>query len=206
MASGMTNASPAGCGVGGGGTGRSVAVGAGGRFAFAFERQSDGVNARLSLASTSALVRGTPEHAALASACAVLIGSQLLGRNCRTYNSDLGVHTPSGLATYPDVTVVCGASARDAEDSLAVTNPILIVEIVSRSTEQYDRGAKFEHYRSLASLQQYVLVAQERRSIEVRSRGEDGNWTVTFTGEGENAELVMGLRLDVRELYDAATE
>src|SRR4029079_7517026 len=105
---------------------------------------------------------GTPEHAALASACAVLIGSQLLGRNCRTYNSDLRVHTPSGLATYPDVTVVCGASARDAEDSLAVTNPILIVEIVSRSAEQYDRGAKFEHYRSLASLHQYVLVAQER--------------------------------------------
>lgn len=57
MASGMTNASPAGCGVGGGGTGRSVAVGAGGRVAFAFERQSDGVNARLSLASTSAPVR-----------------------------------------------------------------------------------------------------------------------------------------------------
>ncbi|HEY0160120.1 MAG TPA: Uma2 family endonuclease [Thermoanaerobaculia bacterium] len=94
---------------------------------------------------------------------------------------------------------------RDTEDRNAVTNPLLIVEVVSRATEQYDRGDKFEHYKSLPSLRQVVSVGQRERAVEVWSRGESG-WSRVVAGEGEIAELSsIGARLDVREVYEAAT-
>jgi Uma2 family endonuclease len=150
-----------------------------------------------------AMAGGTPEHAALAAAVITLIGPQLRGGECRPYNSDLRVRTPTGLTTYPDVTVICGRREIDGGDSLAVTNPALIVEVLSRSTEEYDSGAKFEHYRSVPSLREYVLVSHRERSVEVRSREEDG-WRTTVVREGAVVQLSVGARLDVRELYDAA--
>jgi Uma2 family endonuclease len=152
-----------------------------------------------------AMAGGTPEHAALAAAAITLLGPQLRGGQCRPYNSDLRVRTPSGLTTYPDVTVICGPRELDAADSLAVTNPTLIVEVLSRSTEEYDSGDKFEHYKTLPSLREYVLVSHRERSVEVRSREADG-WGTTVVHEGEFATLSIGARLDVRELYDAAAE
>jgi Uma2 family endonuclease len=88
---------------------------------------------------------------------------------------------------------------------LAVTNPTLIVEILSRSTEEYDSGDKFEHYKTFPSLREYVLVSHRERSVEVRSRGEDG-WLITIVHEGAIAALSIGARFDIRELYDAAAE
>jgi Uma2 family endonuclease len=152
-----------------------------------------------------AMAGGTPEHAALAAAAITLMGPQLRGGECRPYNSDLRVRTPTGLTTYPDVTVVCGPCEIDSIDPLAITNPTLIVEVLSRSTEEYDSGDKFEHYRTFPSLREYVLVSHSERSVEVRSRGTDG-WRTTIIHEGAIAELSIGARLDVRELYDAAAE
>src|SRR5436853_2984703 len=113
-----------------------------------------------------AMAGGTPEHAALAAAVIGLLFPQLRDGRCRAYDSDLRVRTPSGLATYPDVTVICGPTERDAADLQAVTNPMLIAEVLSRSTEEYDAGDKFEHYKTIASLQQYVLVSHRDRSVE----------------------------------------
>lgn len=152
-----------------------------------------------------AMAGGTPEHAALAAAVITLLGPQLRGSECRPYNSDLRVRTPTGLTTYPDVTVICGPREIDDVDSLAITNPTLIVEVLSRSTEEYDSGDKFEHYRTFPSLREYVLVSHRERSVEVRSRGED-TWETTVVPEGGIVELSIGARLDVRELYDAAGE
>ncbi|MEA2490175.1 MAG: hypothetical protein QOH21_1967 [Acidobacteriota bacterium] len=152
-----------------------------------------------------ALADGTPEHAALAAAVITLLGPQLRGGACRPYNSDLRVRTPSGLTTYPDVTIVCGPRQVDDIDRLAITNPALIVDVLSRSTEEYDSGDKFEHYKTFPSLREYVLLSHRDRSVEVRSRGE-GGWRVTVVHEGAIAELSIGARLDVRELYDAAAE
>ena len=152
-----------------------------------------------------AMAGGTPEHAALAAAVITLLGPQLRGGNCRPYNSDLRVRTPTGLTTYPDVTVICGTRAIDDVDPLAITNPTLIVEVLSRSTEEYDSGDKFEHYKTFPSLREYVLVSHRERSVEVRSR-EEGGWQTSVVREGAITDLSIGARLDVRELYDAAAE
>jgi Uma2 family endonuclease len=152
-----------------------------------------------------AMAGRTPEHAALAAAVITLLGPQLRGGECRPYNSDLRVCTPTGLTTYPDVTVICGPCELDGTDSLAITNPALIVEVLSRSTEEYDSGAKFEHYKTFSSLREYVLVSHRERSVEVRVREGDG-WRTTVVQEGGVLELSVGARLDVRELYDAAAE
>ena len=120
---------------------------------------------------------GTPEHAALAAAVIGLLFPQLRRGRCRPLDADLRVRVAeTGLATYPDVTVVCGARERDSVDGHAVTNPTLIVEVLSPSTESYDRGDKFEHYKCLPSLREYVLVSHRERRVEVWTRG-DGGWS-----------------------------
>jgi Uma2 family endonuclease len=153
-----------------------------------------------------AMAGGTPEHAALAAAVIGLLFPALRAGRCRAYDADLRVRTPTGLATYPDVTVVCGPRERDGEDAQAVTNPTLIVEVLSRSTEEYDRGDKFEHYKSVRSLEQYVLVSHRDRLVEVWTR-ERGGWTAAIAREGDIAPLgSIQAQLDVRELYEAAAE
>jgi Uma2 family endonuclease len=102
---------------------------------------------------------------------------------------------------------VCGPVERDLEDPLSAVNPTLLVEVLSESTARYDRGAKFEHYKKLQSLQQYVLVSHAGRSVEVWTRGAGDAWSSRVTGEGDEADLSsVGARIDVRELYDAAAE
>jgi Uma2 family endonuclease len=155
-----------------------------------------------------AMAGGTPEHAALAATVIGLLFSQLREGRCRAHDADLRVRVPeTGLATYPDVTVICGPRQRDPDDDQAVTNPTLIVEVLSRSTEEYDRGDKFEHYKRLASLREYVLVSHRERSVEVWMRSADGEWGCTVSRDGDVAELgSIGARLDVGELYGAAAE
>jgi Uma2 family endonuclease len=152
-----------------------------------------------------AMAGGTPEHAALAAAVITLLGPQLRGGECRPYNSDLRIRTPTGLTTYPDVTIICGPRRVDGVDPLAITNPAVIIEVLSRSTEEYDSGDKFEHYKSCSSLREYVLVSHRERSVEVRSREEDG-WRSAVVQEGAIAARSIGARLDVRALYESAAE
>ncbi|HEV7424752.1 MAG TPA: Uma2 family endonuclease [Thermoanaerobaculia bacterium] len=153
-----------------------------------------------------AMAGGTPEHAALAAAAIGLLFSQLRGSGCRAYDADLRVRTRSGLATYPDVTVICGPTERDETDPQAVTNPALIIEVLSRSTEDYDAGDKFEHYKTLPSLRQYVLVSHRERSLDVWTFRDEAGWQHAIVREGEAAHLSIGARLDVRELYESAGE
>jgi Uma2 family endonuclease len=116
------------------------------------------------------------------------------------------VRSATGLATYPDVTVLCGPARHDAEDPLAISNPSLIIEVLSPSTEDYDRREKFEHYKSLETLEQYVLISHREHSVEVWTRGDDDRWTSAIVRDGQVAELAVGARLDVHELYEAAAE
>jgi Uma2 family endonuclease len=153
-----------------------------------------------------AMAGGTPDHTALAAAASGLLFGQLRGGNCRAYDANLRVRTPSGLSTYPDVTVICGPSERHEDDPQAVTNPALIIEVLSRSTEDYDEGDKFAHYKTITSLKQYVLVSHRDRSLKVWTRENDNRWRSAIVREGAPAELLVGARLDVHELYEAASE
>jgi Uma2 family endonuclease len=110
------------------------------------------------------------------------IGIRLKGKPCRVYDSNLRVgipHTPRYM--YPDKLVVCGNPEFDPRDkkNLSVTNPRLVVEVISDSSEKRDRGEKFTRYRKLDSLQEYVLVSQDRPQIEPFFRQRDGTWLLT---------------------------
>ena len=155
-----------------------------------------------------AMAGGTPAHAALQLAVPSLLFPQLRTGRCRALGSDLRVRVlATGLATYPDVTIVCGPREVDPEDANSVINPTALVEVLSPSTEEYDRGEKFAHYKRIPSLRQYVLVSSDGHRVEVWTRGEDGAWSALVSTDGQVADLAsVGARLDVRELYEAAAE
>lgn len=148
---------------------------------------------------------GTPEHAAMAAAITSLLGRQLSSTPCRVYSSDLRLRVlATGLATYPDVTVVCGPSERDPASHTHVTNPKLVVEVLSPATAEYDRGKKLEQYQRIDSLEAVVLVDHERPRIELWTRGPAG-WQRAAFGAGEVVPLpAIRCTLPVDEVYAAA--
>ena len=106
--------------------------------------------------------------------------SQLKGRPCTTYPSDMRVKvSPTGLYTYPDVTVVCGEARFEDNEQDTLLNPTLIVEVLSESTEACDCGGKFAHYRKLTSLMEYVLITQTKPHIEHYLRKPDNRWLLS---------------------------
>src|SRR5207249_4765417 len=114
---------------------------------------------------------GTPEHGRLALAVSGELRALLRGRPCTLYSSDVRVRIEAtGRSTYPDFSVVCGKRLTAKDDKDAITNPIVIVGVLSDTTEASDRGEKFSHYRQLASLKEYVLVSQKDPHIEVFRR------------------------------------
>jgi Uma2 family endonuclease len=155
-----------------------------------------------------AMAGGSPMHAALQLAVAALLFPQLRAGRCRAYGSDLRVRVrATGLATYPDMTIVCGPRELDPDDANSVTNPTLVCEVLSPSTETYDRGEKFAHYKRIPTMRQYVLVSADDHRVEVWTRGADDGWTPAVATDGALADLgSVGARLDVRELYEAARE
>jgi Uma2 family endonuclease len=146
---------------------------------------------------------GTPEHARMAMAVGAALTAALRGKPCAVYSSDVRVRVAeTGLDTYPDVTVVCGGERRDAGDPLALTNPVVLVEVTSDSSEAYDRGDKFDHYKRIEALRQFVVVSHRARRVEVFSRGGDGSFTASSYGPGQRVVLAsIGCELEVDEVY-----
>jgi Uma2 family endonuclease len=103
-----------------------------------------------------------------------LFDAALAGSSCEAFGSDMRVSTPSGLYTYPDASIVCGPKVTDASET--ISNPIVIVEVLSDSTRNYDRGEKFELYRSISTLRHYLLIEQTFQHVEHR-RFENGSWS-----------------------------
>jgi Uma2 family endonuclease len=147
---------------------------------------------------------GSPDHAGLSAAVLLALGTQLRGKRCRVFTADLRVRVlATGLSTYPDVSVVCGPLELDPDDRNAVTNPVVLVEVLSSSSEAYDRGEKFGHYRRIPSLLEYVLVSQRSPKIEVFRKNDDGKWVLAEeASSGEMARLAsIGCELWVSEVY-----
>lgn len=153
-----------------------------------------------------AMAGGTIEHGALTVAVGAALSSALRDRPCRVLSLDVRVRVKAtGIAVYPDVSVVCARLEVDPDDTHGVLNPSLIVEVLSDSSEAYDRGAKAAHYRRIPSLREYVLVSQREPLIEVYRRNERGNWElVAEARQGERAELTAcgaPIALDVDAIY-----
>jgi Uma2 family endonuclease len=150
-----------------------------------------------------AMAGATEAHNILAANMLALIHYQFRSRDCRVYGSDMRVAvSPEGLYTYPDVSAACGEPRFLDEHRDTLLNPAVIVEVLSSSTEAYDRGRKFELYRTLDSLQQYVLVATDRIHVDVYTRVQDGRWLLRSLAAADSIELdSVGCRLPVSELY-----
>lgn len=151
-----------------------------------------------------AMAGASPRHNRLAVACSTQLDNALRGKDCFPLNSDQRVHVPAtGDYCYPDVTVVCGEPEGHAADPDSITNPRVIVEVLSRTTQKHDRGSKFEGYRSIASFEEYILIWQDQVKVEIRRREGARRWTIEELGAGERVELrSVGATLDVDALYE----
>lgn len=151
-----------------------------------------------------AMAGGTPEHGAVAANVIVLLGNQLRDRPCRVFTSDVRVRVKTtGLATYPDVSVVCGQLQTDPDDPKGntVINPTVVVEVMSPSSEEYDRGEKLAQYKQIGALREIVLVAHEEQRIEVWRRDED-RWQLQLARGGAAARLeAIGCELPLDDVY-----
>lgn len=130
--------------------------------------------------------------------------TQLANRKCEVYTSDMRVKVDqTGLYTYPDVVATCQEPRFEDARVDTLLNPQVVVEVLSDSTESYDRGKKFDHYRRVDSLREYVLVAQDEPHIELYSRQADGGWLLT-EARGLDAAIelpAIGCRLKLAEVY-----
>lgn len=153
----------------------------------ALEQQSD-VKHEYFDGEIFAMAGATVWHNLIAGNVARHLGNALTYRGCRVLPSDMMVLCPTGLRTYPDVTVVCEKFEFEFEDETqrVLINPQVIVEVLSDTTEAYDRGRKFDNYRSITSLREYVLVSQSQRRVDHFARQSDGQWLFnSYDGESE---------------------
>ncbi|MEM1035086.1 MAG: Uma2 family endonuclease [Myxococcota bacterium] len=148
-----------------------------------------------------AMAGGTPEHSALSGSIIAALVGQLRGRPCRVHSADLRLRIlATGLATYADAAVVWAPEAYDPESPTHVTNPVLVVEVLSPSTQDYDLGDKRRHYQRIESLEAYLCVAQDRRRFELWTR--DGEtWRHQSLGAGDIARLPRACTLVVDDVY-----
>ena len=152
-----------------------------------------------------AMAGGSPEHGKLSVRMIVTLDNALRHRSCTVYNSDVRIKIEAtGLDTYPDVSVVCNKPQLHIyKNTQTVLNPTLIVEVLSPTTEKYDRTGKFENYKLIPTMTDYLLVAQSRAKVEHFVREEDGTWSC-IVSEGLDATVKiesLECELPLSEIY-----
>lgn len=150
-----------------------------------------------------AIAGGTVAHAELGAAVIRRLGAGL-GPGYRIFASDLKVRIDAtDLTTFPDVSIVCGPSQTSERDANAVVNPTLLVEVTSRSTEDYDRGDKLSHYKQIDSLRVVLFVSHRQRCVTVVERNADGGWFERDVRGGERLTLSDSvMEVEVNSIYD----
>jgi Uma2 family endonuclease len=145
-----------------------------------------------------AMAGGSEEHSALAAEMVRVLGNAVGDRPCRVHTSDLRIYVEAvGLATFPDASVICGPlQQHEPSPTATALNPMILVEVTSDSSEDYDAGPKLEYYRTIPSLREYVIVSHRERRITVHGRTADGGWeTRVATKDGEVEVSSLGVRL-----------
>ncbi len=153
-----------------------------------------------------AMAGGTDIHSLISANAIREIGNRLKGTRCRAYDANLRIKFAKSVRyVYPDASVICGPVEHDSADpgKHTATNPKLVVEVLSDSSQSYDRGLKMRNYLDIPSLQEYVLIAQKIPWIEAYARQADGSWSFRFAG-GLEASIELrsiGVRLPLAEVY-----
>jgi Uma2 family endonuclease len=129
-----------------------------------------------------------------------LFETALAGSSCEAFGSDMRVSTPSGLYTYPDASIICGPKVSDAAET--ITNPIVIVEVLSDSTRNYDRGEKFDLYRSIPALRHYLLIEQTFHHVEHRRLESEWSTEIVDSPDGIVHLSGVGIDLKIAEIYE----
>ena len=170
----------------------------------AMERQAE-TKSEYYAGEVFAMAGASRKHNTIVPNLAYLLVGQLKGRSCEVYNSDMRVKvSATGLYTYPDLAVVCGKPRFDDDQEDTLLNPTVIVEVLSKSTEAYDRGEKFAMYRALESMTDYLLIAQDIARLEHYARQPDGSWRF-LESVGLDAVAVIDsiqCRLSLADVYD----
>jgi Uma2 family endonuclease len=152
----------------------------------------------------TAMAGSSREHTLIVWNILASLHTQMRGRDCEAYGNDMRVKIPAtGLYTYPDIAALCGNVMFEDDQFDTLLNPSVIVEVLSASTEAYDRGAKFAHYRSIEGLRAYVLISQDRPHIELFERHPVG-WLLTEARgqEGHIGLPALGCALELRDVYE----
>ncbi len=152
-----------------------------------------------------AMAGGTPRHSLIQTNLTAELRQALKGDPCTAYNNDLRILVDqTGLYTYPDASIVCGPLELADGQPDVVLNPTVLFEVLSDSTEGYDRGQKFGNYRRIESLREYVLVSQNEVLVERFQRNPDNTWTMTESRgiESTLALTSVGISIPLLEIYD----
>lgn len=150
-----------------------------------------------------AMPGGTPEHSLLSAAVSRELGLALKGRPCLVFEANLRLRNArADFSCYPDTSVVCGPVVRAPDDPQAIANPTLVIEVLSDSTEAYDRGAKSLEYRAFTSIKEIVFISQKTQAVEVHRRNAEGQFVIKDYGPGSTVEFAsVGVSVPIGELY-----
>lgn len=155
-----------------------------------------------------AMAGATKEHNKIVASLIIEIGSHLKGKGCLIFPSDLRLHNfENTLYTYPDATIVCGEEKYLDDKFDTLTNPSVLFEVLSPATEDYDRGTKFKLYRSIPSLQNYVVISSSEYAAEVYTRN-DSAWVLTTAKNKEGTLYISAIdyTMKLSEIYAQITE
>lgn len=144
-------------------------------------------------------------HLRMVRALTVSLTVQLRSSKCEIFSTDCRVRVnATGLYTYPDIVGVCGQPEWLRRDVDTLVNPVFLAEVLSPSTEAYDRGRKFDHYKTIPSLREYLLVSTDRIHVDLLRRGPEGLWILSSADSREESLEIesLGCRLSLAELYE----
>jgi len=147
---------------------------------------------------------GSRKHSLVAANLVRVVGNLLVGQPCEAHGSDMRIHVrPTGYHAYPDLSVACPPLEGDSDQ--VISNPVLIAEVLSPSTEDFDRGTKFGHYRTIESLREYLVLWQDMAKLELHTKTPEGYWLLReFSGIDQSINLASlgGATIPLADIYD----
>lgn len=167
--------------------------------------ESSGIKHEFFAGDAYAMTGGSPQHNLIAANVISSLRPQLRGKSCRIYTSDQRLYVKAtGLYTYADASIVCGPAQFAEVPASTITNPVVIIEVLSPSTENYDRGKKSRQYRQIESLRAYLLIAQDSAHVELYVRQEKNRWLLIESSEQDAVVSLdaIGCTMMVKDIYE----